>query len=246
MGDTPPVAPVRPARLLVITAHPGDADLAIGGSVVHWVAEGAAAHLVCGTSGEAGADHVFTDPDDASIDPLELARRREAEQRRAADIIGYEAVTFLHRPDGALVNDLALREQLVRLIRTFRPDTVAGFDPRVILGEDGSVSHIDHREVGAAAIDAIHPAAANPMAFPHLVRSEGLDPHRVERLYLFGVDHAGSWIDISGTIETKLEALRVHSGQRDGLESDVRSGAGQAGQAIGAQAAEPLEVIEFG
>ena len=77
---------------------------------------------MCCTSGDAGAD----DPD---TDPLELARLREAEQRAAAAIVGYEAVTFLHRPDGALENDLALREQLVRLIREFRPDAVLTMDP---------------------------------------------------------------------------------------------------------------------
>ena len=44
-------------------------------------------------------------------------------------IVGYEGVTFLHQPDGALANDLALREQLVREIRTFRPDAVLATDP---------------------------------------------------------------------------------------------------------------------
>src|SRR5918996_3675507 len=99
----------RPGRLLVIVAHPDDADFGAAATVAKWARESTVARLVCCTSGDAGAD-------DARIDPLELARRREAEQRAAADVVGYEAVTFLHRPDGALDNDLALREQLVRII----------------------------------------------------------------------------------------------------------------------------------
>ena len=45
------------------------------------------AHLVCCTSGDAGGD-------DADADPLELAALREAEQRAAASIVGYEGVTL--------------------------------------------------------------------------------------------------------------------------------------------------------
>ena len=47
-------------------------------------------------------------------------RQREDEQRKAAAVVGYSGVTFLHQPDGNLANDLPLREMLVREIRTFR------------------------------------------------------------------------------------------------------------------------------
>ena len=57
-------------------------------------------------------------------------------------------VTFLHQPDGALANDLALREQLVREIRTFRPDAVLAVDPETLFHGDGGVNHIDHRAAG--------------------------------------------------------------------------------------------------
>ncbi len=204
--------PERPRRLLVIVAHPGDAEPAIFGSVALWVADGAVAHLVCCTSGDAGADA-------ATTDPLALAARREVEQREAAEIVGFEAVTFLHRPEGALANDLALREQLVRLIRAFRPDVVAAPDPRVLIHEDGlihadgPVNHVDHREAGFAAIDAVSPAARNPMAFPHLVTSEGLQPHRTERLYLFGSDRPTAVVDVSAMLHVKTRAVRIHQGQ---------------------------------
>jgi LmbE family N-acetylglucosaminyl deacetylase len=196
----------HPQRLLVVAAHPLDADRAIGGTVAGWVAEGTVAQLVCCTSGDGRSD-------EATVDPLELAATREAEQRLAAEIIGYEAVTFMHRPEGAVANDLALREQLVRLIRTFRPDAVATHDPDVIVSAQGYVNHVDHRAAGAAAVDAVAPAAANAMAFPHLVRSDRLEPHEVARFYLFWTDRAGDSVDIGNSLETKTRALAAHASQ---------------------------------
>ncbi len=167
----------RPLRLLAVIAHPRDVDR-IGTTVTRWVEQGTEAWLVSCTSGDGHSD-------DAGADPLALAAAEEAELREAADRIGYASVTFLHRPQGAVVNDLALREGLVRQIRRHRPDAVATHDPRDIVSDDGIVNDVDHRECGTAAIDAVSPAAANAMAFPALVRSEGLEPHHVGRLYLF-------------------------------------------------------------
>src|SRR3954468_16406043 len=111
----------RPERVLVIVAHPDDADFGVAGTLAKWIRAGTVARMVCCTRGDAGAD-------DATIDPLELAQTREKEQRAAAAVVGYEEVDFLHRPDGALENDLALREQLVRIIRSFKPDAVVCMD----------------------------------------------------------------------------------------------------------------------
>ena len=186
--------------------------------------------------------------DDARTDPLELAALREAEQRTAAAIVGYEGVTFLHQPDGALANDLALREQLVRVIRSFRPDAVAAPDPRAIIHEDGIIQHVDHREAGAAALDAVYPAARNPMAFPHLVTDEGLAPHTVDRLYLFWSDKPTACVDISATLDLKVAALRAHASQ---LTSPRSSGIGcapgaQSWRAVGLEAAEAFTIIDLG
>jgi len=231
----------RPERLLVITAHPDDADYGVAGSVAKWVREGTIAHLVCCTSGDAGSD-------DADADPLALARTREAEQRAAARVVGYEDVTFLHRPDGALANDLALREQLVRVIRTFRPDAVAAPDPRVIVDESGFIQHVDHREAAAAAVDAVYPAARNAMAFPHLVTAEGLAPHAVARLYLFWPERPSAYVDIGETLDLKLAALHAHASQHrqpEQLDERIRGWAARTGAPVELAAAEAFTVIDL-
>ena len=231
----------RPKRLMVITAHPDDAEFGVAGTVAHWVAQGTVAQLVCITSGDAGSD-------DATTDPLELATLRETEQRTAAAIVGYEEVTFLHRPDGAVANDLALREQLVRIIRAFRPETVVTSDPRVLIHERGFVNHVDHREAGAAAIDAVYPAAENAMAFPHLVTSEGLEPHYVRQLCLFWTDRPTAAVDIGDTLAVKLRALHAHASQHrqpEQLDVHITDWAHHEGAKAGLEAAELFAVIRL-
>ena len=231
----------RPERVLVIVAHPDDADFGVAGTLSRWIAAGTVARLVCCTSGDAGAD-------DARTDPLDLARVREDEQRAAARVVGYEAVDFLHRPDGALANDLALREQLVRIIRTFRPDAVVAMDPTVVLHEDGFIQHVDHRNAALAAVDAVYPAARNAMAFPSLVVDEALEPHAVNLVYLFFTDKPNAWVDISGTLHTKLEALRAHTSQLrkpEELEEMLRGWAKEDGARIGTEAAESFRVLKL-
>jgi LmbE family N-acetylglucosaminyl deacetylase len=230
----------RPERVMVIVAHPDDADFGPAATVAGWVRAGTVAHLVCCTSGDAGAD-------DHETDPLALARLREEEQRAAAREVGYEAVTFLHRPDGALDNDLPLREQLVQLIRTFQPDAVLTMDPTVLIHADGYIQHTDHRAAGMAAIDAVYPAARNAMAFPHLARA-GLAPHVVSWMYFFWSESPNAWVDTTDTIGVKLAALRAHVSQLrkpEELEERIREHGEEDGKAIGTAAAESFRVINI-
>lgn len=228
----------RPDRFMVIVAHPDDADFGPAATAARWIDAGSQGWLVCCTSGDQGGE----DPD---ADPLVLAVLREEEQREAARIVGYAGISFLHQPDGALANDLALREQLVREIRTFRPDAVLATDPETLFYRDGGVNHADHRAAGLAAVDAVYPAARNPMAFPGLARS-GLAAHRVRRLFLFWSERTNAWVDVSATLGRRLDALRAHGSQirdMDALTGRIRSWAAEEGRAIGSPAAEAFRVV---
>lgn len=223
---------------MVIAAHPDDAEFGPAGTAARWIDEGSVGWLVCCTSGDQGGE-------DPAADPLELAALREREQRAAAAVVGYAGVTFLHQPDGALANDLALRELLVREIRTFRPDAVLATDPETIFHTDGGVNHTDHRAAGMAAVDAVYPAARNPMAFPGLAKA-GLAAHKVRRLYLFWSNRPDAWIDIASTLDRKLAALGEHRSQihePDALADRIRAWAAEEGVTAGLAAAESLRVI---
>ena len=193
---------------------------------------------MCCTSGDAGGE----DPD---LDPLELARAREGEQRQAAAVVGYAGVTFLHQPDGGLVNDLPLREMLVREIRTFRPDAVLCGDPEVVIHGNTGINHTDHRAAAMAAVDAVYPAARNPMAFPWLAKS-GLAAHRVRRLYMMWSNQPDVWIDVSAAADRKIEALRSHASQihdPEAVFTRIRARMSEQGDRLGVAAAENYRLV---
>ena len=228
----------RPTRFMVIVAHPDDADFGPAATAAKWIDAGSVGWLVCCTSGDQGGE-------DHAADPLVLAAAREAEQRAAAKVVGYEGLTFLHQPDGALANDLALRELLVREIRTFRPDAVLAMDPEVLFHGDGGINHTDHRAAGMAAVDAVYPAARNPMAFPWLAR-DGLAAHRVRRLYLFWSNHPTVHVDVTATIGRRVDALLAHGTQikqPEKLNERMREWAKEEGAPIGAEAGEAFRLV---
>ncbi len=228
----------RPVRFMVIAAHPDDSDFGPAATAARWIDAGSVGWLVCCTSGDAGAE----DPD---TDPLELAALREREQRAAAAVVGYAGVTFLHQPDGALANDLILREHLVREIRTFRPDAVLATDPETIFYGNEGVNHVDHRAAGIAAVDAVYPAARNPMAFPWLAR-DGLAAHTVRRLYLFWSNQPTVRVDVTASIDRKIAALREHASQihePDKIDDWIRESAREHGKRIGTEAGEGFRLI---
>ena len=87
-----------------------------------------------------------------------------------------------------------------------------------------------------AAVDAVYPAARNPMAFPWLARG-GLAAHKVRRLYLFWSDRSDTWVDVSATLDRKIDALGAHASQihdPDGLAERIRTWAAEEGEPIGA------------
>ena len=118
---------------------------------------------------------------------------------------------------------------LVREIRTFRPDAVLATDPEALFHRDGGVNHTDHRAAGLAAVDAVYPAARNPMAFPSLARG-GLAAHSVRRLYLFWSNQPNAWVDISATLDRKIAALAAHASQIHEPERARRADPGVGGR----------------
>ena len=85
------------------------------------------------------------------------------------------------------------------------------------------------------------------MAFPHLMINEGLDPHTVSRLYLFWSDRANTWVDVTGTLDTKIAALREHASQirePEALEERIRTWATEEAGRFGVDAVESFRVVD--
>lgn len=218
-------------RVMVIMAHPDDAEFTSGGTVARFARSGYRVQYVLATSGDKGSA-------DRDTVPEELAAQRRAEQRAAADVLGVEEVTFLDHRDGELEVTLAFRGELVRVLRMGRPDIVLTFDPW-----QRYQIHPDHRAVGQTALDAVA-AARDPLYYAeHL--AEGLNEHRVHNVYFFASDAPNYVVDISSTLDQKTAALQCHKSQVGDrpVGEMIRARAAQVGQDYGLAAAEAFHYL---
>ncbi|MFN2143892.1 MAG: PIG-L deacetylase family protein, partial [Anaerolineales bacterium] len=118
----------------------------------------------------------------------------------------------LCRPDGETENNDELRELLVRMIRTYKPDVLITHDPTARIINNRYPNHRDHRNVGDAALDAVFPLARDRLNYPEH-EAEGLEPHKVLDVFLIFSDTPNYWVDVSSTVDKKIAALREHKSQ---------------------------------
>jgi LmbE family N-acetylglucosaminyl deacetylase len=188
------------AEVLIVSPHPDDAEFGVAGTVARWTRNGRrVVYAVC-TDGDKGTS-------DRRMTPERLSAIRRNEQRAAAEVLGVSEVLFLSYPDQGLEETNEFRKHLVRLIRTYKPETVATTDPyRRYLW------HRDHRIAGQVVMDAVFPYARDHMAYPDLL-AEGLEPHKVREVLFWAAEDINHRTDITDTFSNKLEALMCHKSQ---------------------------------
>lgn len=171
------------ATLLAIGSHPDDETILAGGTLAWAARAGLAVHLLSVTRGEGGQ---LGDPPVATQDRLGAVR--EAELRRAAEVLGVAGVVFLPFSDplrNATDPDRPPAERLFRIAAT--PDeferalvaAIRALRPAVLLthgtnGEYGHPQHLYTHEAVRGAFAAAGDAAAYPDAGP---------PHAPDALY---------------------------------------------------------------
>jgi len=188
------------AQVMVVTPHPDDAEYGVAGTVVRWVGHGKEVVYVVCTKGDKGTS-------DPGMTPEKLTKIREDEQIAAANLLGVREVIFLRHPDQGLEDTPEFRKEIVRLIRTYRPETMVTADPY-----RRYVWHRDHRITGQVTLDAVFPYARDLFAYPDLMR-DGLQPHKVKEVLLWGTEDVNHRSDITETFNIKLTALRCHKSQ---------------------------------
>lgn len=227
-----------PARALAIYAHPDDPDVSCGGTLARWAAAGCEVRVLLCTDGDKGTS-------DPGVSPGALAAQRVDEVLAAGKVLGLAGIDWLHHPDGELDDDLAFRAELVAAVRRFRPEVVFCPDPTAVFFGQDYVNHRDHRTTGWAALDAVSPAAALPLYFP-----EAGPAHQVQSVLMTGSLEPDVWVDVTGTLEAKVEAVGCHRSQfADGGEwarSAVRLGAEDAGRRAGVPYAEGFRRLRLG
>jgi LmbE family N-acetylglucosaminyl deacetylase len=195
--------------LLAVSAHSDDVEFTSGGSLARWAGEGWQVHLAVCTDGSKRSHDPFVQPD-------ELARLRQREQEAAARQLGVTQIMWGHYRDGELSRAPDLVEWLAEVFRRVRPHRLLSWD-----AWKPYQFHPDHRAAGLAALDALL-AAGNPHYFP-VQLTKGLQPHRIEEVYLFGTDQPDVWVDITATLEAKLAAIQHHRSQIDNASELVSS-----------------------
>lgn len=223
-----------------IHAHPDDQEFTVGGTLAKWARAGSRIVTVCLTSGTAGSN----DSTPADMTREKLAPIREEEQRRACQRLGIQDVVFLGYEDGMLEPTLALRRDVTRLIRRYRPDAVVCGDPTVRFYGTRYLNHPDHRVAADVALDAVFPSAETRFIFPELL-DDGLAPHKVTRVFVHGPTRPDTYIDIADVLDVKLAALREHRSQLGDWDPTgmIKGWARMQGKRRGMAAAEAFRLM---
>jgi LmbE family N-acetylglucosaminyl deacetylase len=133
-------------RLLILGAHPDDAEYHAGGLLLRYLAAGHCVKIVSVTDGSAGHHQ---------LDPPQLIATRRAEADAVCRLVEVE-YDIWEFPDGRLQPNLDVRLRIIREIRQFRPDLVLTHRP--------CDYHPDHRAVGLAVQDASYMVTVPPIA----------------------------------------------------------------------------------
>ena len=227
-------------RVLVVTAHPDDFEFGAAGTVASWVDAGASVTLCIGTDGSTGTQ-------DRSLMGPGLASVRREETEAAAKIIGVD-LEWLGYRDGYVEYTLDLRRDIARVFRHYKPHRYMVMDPTPVIGD--FINHPDHRAIGQASLDVSLTAGTTPGHFPELL-DEGLEPWRgLREVWIAGPGLRPHVVDISETIDRKIDALLCHRSQvgddAEEISKWMRRATAEAGEASGYAHAESFDVLGRG
>ncbi|MFO8034850.1 MAG: bacillithiol biosynthesis deacetylase BshB1 [Candidatus Bipolaricaulota bacterium] len=185
--------------VLVIAAHPDDAEIGLGGTIGRWTDQGLAVGIVDITDGEPT--------------PHGTREERLAEAQRAAEVLGVRERILSDFPNRYLMDTVELRQVVAEVMRVHRP--------RLVFGPLGLDQHPDH--VAAAAV------VRHARFYSKLSKTDMAgQPYYPPALLQFGTSHLrkvfqpAAVVDISSVFERKVEAVLTYSTQFSGREERVR------------------------
>jgi bacillithiol biosynthesis deacetylase BshB1 len=186
---------MTPLDLLAVVAHPDDAELTCGGTLIKAARAGRRVGIVDLTAGEMGSRG--------------SAQERAAEAAAANAIMGVQLRETLGLPDAGITNSPETRRLLARVFRRLQPRVVIAPAPAPF------GRHPDHREASQLIRDAVFLAGLRKLddALPPF------RPHKVVHCITYREDYLKPTfvVDVSDTFEDKLAAIRCYSSQFDGV-----------------------------
>ena len=237
-------------KILVFEPHPDDVAFQIAGSVVKWLVEGKEV-MVCTVT--KGNNSTF----DINVSSEEIEMVMASEHSKAVQMLGLDEEHVIRWQYDDLGLDpgrdrLSLLEDMIRLIREFKPATVVSMDPKNAENEENP----DHKLVAITALEA-SAMAAYPNVFreqfdepdihqhlffasglrsetrctgPHFLSASGLRseagrsrPHFVGRMLYYMSPEPDVFIDISGEpLAKKIELGLIYSSQLDLMMTEAK------------------------
>ena len=188
-----------PLDVLVVAAHPDDAEISLGGTLLKLIAAGKKVGVLDLTRGEMGTRG--------------SARDRERETAEATRLLGLAWRGNLELPDARLLVSLEARESLARLFREHAP--------RIIFAQHATDLHPDHAACGELARAAWYLSGLARLA-------EGDREPRAARArflyhYMGHVSFEPTFIvDVSAVWAKKVELIRCYASQLAARDSRDR------------------------
>jgi bacillithiol biosynthesis deacetylase BshB1 len=173
--------------ILVMAAHPDDAELAVSGTIASAIAQGKKVGIVDFTRGELGTRGT--------------PEIRLAESAAASQVLGIHARENLELADGFFQNDRESQMKLIEVIRKYQPE--------IVLANALEDRHPDHGKGAALAIDACFLSGLRKI-------ETGLPAWRPKHLYHYIQDRylePDFVVDISAHWELKEKAIRAFKSQ---------------------------------
>ena len=207
--------------ILLAIAHADDAALSLGGTLLRWADAGW--RIVCVRATDDRWDSV------GLTEPATIAANK-AEFEAAARVLGIAETVELGYPTDVLgdVSEVALRERIIRLVRTHRPYALVTFDPYARYGEDNQ----DHIKLAAAVDESFWTSQFDLHHPEHLAL--GLAPHGVFERWYFGrsVIRVSDVVDIASVLERKIAAVLCHVTPLRNIANQLRMQARTGGWAV--------------
>lgn len=180
-------------KILLVSAHPDDMEIGMGGTAAKLVAAGHSLLSVVITDGRRS-------PDPDSIGQDAMASLRQEEGVRACRKLGIDETRFLGYESIASDDQVGkATAKLAELINVFQPDETYTLHPELD-------RHASHRAAGKITLDALRAVDNESEVWAYEVWGLFADWDRLE--------------DISDHLETKLAAIREHSSQTAAIQYD--------------------------
>lgn len=218
MADIVRVEPGNGRCVLLVVAHADDPALFLGGTLAHWSRAGWRVVVMRVTDDRW---------DSLGLDEVTTAARNKQEFDAAARVLGVAELIELGWPTDVLGDrsEVELRERVIWAVRRHKPYALVTFDPYGMYGEDNQ----DHMLVAKATDEAFWTAQFDKHHPEHL--AAGLQPHGVVERWYFGrrVVDVTDVVDISATLDTKIEAALCHRTMLTNMANQLRLQADTAG-----------------